>query len=89
MVYLRGLAYLRTRESARRPASFKRSSITRARTGARATRCAYLGLARAAAQAGDRPGSQEGVSGLPDAVERRGRGHPLLIEAKKEYAALR
>jgi Flp pilus assembly protein TadD len=89
VLYLRGLAYLAMRESAAAATEFRKILDHKGATwGARYAQ-AYVGLARAALQAGDSARARQDYRDFLALWKDADADIPLLIEAKKEYAALR
>jgi eukaryotic-like serine/threonine-protein kinase len=88
-VYLRGLAYLRTGKSVDAATEFRKIIDHKgANRGARYP-LAYVGLARAAAQQGDTDLARKVYQDFFMLWKDADPDIPVLIEAKKEYAALR
>ena len=89
VVYLRGLAYLRMGKARRRRREFRKIIDHKGATWGPRYAQAHLGLARAAVQAGDSAGARKAYSDFLTLWKDADADIPLLIEAKKEYAALR
>jgi len=96
--YLRGLAYLRLKKAAEAAAEFQKivdhkgaswASTWRHPNWGQCYSLAYLGLARAAALAGAMPKARESFDDFFTLWKDADQDVPILIEAKKDYAALR
>ena len=89
VMYLRGLAYLMMRESAAAATEFQKIIDHKgASWGARYAQ-AYVGLARAADQRGDSVAAKQAYRDFLTLWKDADADLPLLLEAKKAYAALR
>ena len=88
-LYLRGLAYLRTTKGAAAATEFRKIIEHKGATWGPRYAQAHVGLARAAVQAGDSAGAKKAYSEFLTLWNDADADIPLLIEAKKEYAALR
>jgi eukaryotic-like serine/threonine-protein kinase len=88
-MYLRGLAYLTMRESAAAATEFRKIIDHKGATWGPRYAPAHVGLARAALQAGDSAGAKKAYRDFLALWKDADADIPLLIEAKKEYAALR
>ena len=88
VVYLRGLAYLRLGQGAAAASEFRKIRDNRGATWGPRYALASLGLARGAVQAGDTAGARKAYSDFLTLWKDADAGIPLLIEARKEYAAL-
>ena len=89
VAYLRGLAYLRMGQSAAAASEFRKIIDHKGATWGPRYPLAYVGLARAAVQAGDSAGAKRAYSDFLALWKHADADIPLLIEAKKEYAALK
>ncbi len=88
VVYLRGLAYLRTGRGADAAAEFRKIMDHKGAAWGPRYPLAYLGLARAAAQTGDADTARKAYQDFLTLWKSADPDIPLLIEAKKEYARL-
>ena len=88
-VYLRGVAYLRIGEGAAAAAEFRKIVGQKGASWGVRYAQAHLGLARAAVQSGDSAGARRAYSDFLTLWKDADADNPLLIEAKKEYSALR
>jgi predicted negative regulator of RcsB-dependent stress response len=89
VMYIRGLAYLRLGNGPAAASEFRKIRDNRGASWGPRYALAHLGLARAAVQAGDSAGAKKAYSDFLSLWKDADAGIPLLIEAKKEYAALR
>ena len=89
VVYLRGLAYLRMGKGAAAASEFRKIIDHKGATWGPRYAQAHVGLARAAVQAGDSAGAKKAYSDFLALWKDADADIPLLIEAKKEYAALK
>ena len=97
-IYLRGLAYLKSNDGARAAAEFQKIADHPGISWASAWRypywgqfysLSYLGLARASALAGDAATARKAFEDFFALWKDADQDIPILIAAKKEYAALR
>ena len=88
VVYLRGLAYLRTGRGTDAAAEFRKIIDHKGATWGPRYPLAYLGLARAEAQTGDADGARKAYEDFLTLWKSADPDIPFLIEAKKEYARL-
>jgi hypothetical protein len=89
VLYLRGVAYLAMRESAAAATEFRKILDHKGATWGPRYAQAHVGLARAAVQAGDSAQAKQAYSDFLALWKDADADIPLLIEARKEYAALR
>jgi tetratricopeptide (TPR) repeat protein len=87
--YVRGLAYLRQRAGAEAAAEFQKIIADRTNEENAIYSLSYLGLARAAALAGDASKSRKSYEDFFSLWKNADPDIPVLIEAKKEYQNLR
>jgi eukaryotic-like serine/threonine-protein kinase len=88
VVYLRGLAYLRTGKSVDAATEFRKIIDHKDANWGPRYPLAYVGLARAAVQAGDSVGAKKAYEDFLTLWKDADPDIPVLIEAKREYAAL-
>ena len=88
VIYLRGLAYLRTGNGAGAALEFRKIVDRKGVTWGPRYPLAYLGLARAASQIGDTDRARKAYQDFLALWKSADPDIPVLIEAKKEYAAL-
>ena len=86
---MRGLAYLRLRKGAEAAAEFHKILDHKGANWGVFYTASYVGLARAAALSGDTVKSKKAYQDFFALWKDADADVPLLIEAKKEYAALR
>jgi eukaryotic-like serine/threonine-protein kinase len=86
--YLRGLSYLRARKGAEAVAEFQKMIDRKGTYWGPFYPVSYVGLARAAALAGDAPKARKAYQDFLALWKDADADIPILIEAKKEYAAL-
>jgi eukaryotic-like serine/threonine-protein kinase len=88
-IYLRGLAYLRLRKGPEAAAEFQKiENLKGVSWGTLYYPLAYLGVARAASVAGDAPKAKKAYQDFFGLWKDADKDIPVLIEARKEYAAL-
>jgi tetratricopeptide (TPR) repeat protein len=89
VVYLRGLAYLRTGNGLGAVTEFRKIIDHKGATWGPRYPLAYLGLARGAAQIGDSDGARKAYQDFLELWKSADPDIPVLIEAKQEYARLK
>jgi eukaryotic-like serine/threonine-protein kinase len=88
VVYLRGLAYLRNGRSVEAASEFRKIVDHKGATFGPRYPLAYVGLARAAVQAGDTNGAKKSYEDFFALWKDADPDIRVLIEAKREYASL-
>jgi predicted Zn-dependent protease len=88
-VYLRGLAYLRARRSAEAAAEFQKILDHKGANWGPYYPLSYVGLARAAALAGDTTRARKAYQDFLALWKDADPDIPILLEAKQEYAKLK
>lgn len=89
VVYLRGLAYLRTGNGGDAVTEFRKIIDHKGATWGPRYPLAYLGLARATAQSGDTDGARKAYQDFLELWKTADPDILALIEAKQEYARLK
>jgi hypothetical protein len=89
VIFLRGLSYLNARQGAEAAAEFQKILDHRASHWGPFYPVAYVGLARGAALAGDHAKARKAYQDLFSLWKDADPDIPILIEARKEYAALK
>jgi tetratricopeptide (TPR) repeat protein len=87
-IYLRGLAYLRLRKGTEAAAEFQKILDHKGANWGPFYPVSYLSLARSAALAGDTTKAKKAYQDFLALWKDADPDIPILIEAKKEYAAL-
>ena len=89
VVYIRALAYLRTGKAAEAAGEFQKIIDHKGANWGPRYPLAYLGLARAAAQAGDSSRARKAYQDFLTLWKDADPDIRILIDAKKEYTAIR
>jgi tetratricopeptide (TPR) repeat protein len=88
VVYLRALSYIRAGKGAQAQAEFQKIVDHKGANWGPFYPVSYVGLARAAALAGDSSGARKAYEQFLSLWKDADPGIPILIEARKEYASL-
>jgi hypothetical protein len=89
LLYLRGITYLKSRKGAEAAAEFQRILDHKGTSWGPFYPVSYLGVAHAAALAGDTAREKKAYQDFLALWKDADSDIPVLIEARKEYAALK